>query len=205
VDETLFIFSDSDGGCDKVFRIGNDASTSEKGLDSSKHVSRAMAMFVTAGHGDVDQLLMPEEPEQLIYIPGTWEILFGLTLASSGIHLFRAVCQGLAFFYYDLLINHEIHTPARALYVCDGAFNHKKFCQIFAHVYDIPVTILRTGSDRTLMPYLERETVPSSFSEVLLSTFGATLQPESALHTRYMQLHKQYSSLKRDTILYNKG
>jgi sugar (pentulose or hexulose) kinase len=169
-----------------------------------------MELFATPGYDFLDDLLQPEDPEPLLFVPGTedsWtgDVLFGITLSSGGIHLVRALCQGIAFHYRSQLVADEEPSRAEFLYVCGGVFEHFRFCQILAHVFNTPVVTLREGAVQKLMPLLvSDEGAQIAFLEALRKFRRLPPHdPEPALHARYLHHYKRYSSLKRDTILYN--
>jgi sugar (pentulose or hexulose) kinase len=170
-----------------------------------------MELFSTPGYGSPDELLQPEEPEPLLFIPeaedsGRGDVLFGITLSSGGARLVQALCQGIAFHYRSKLIAEGKPSRAELLYVCGGIFEHLRFCRILAHVFNTPVTTLCEDALPHLIPFLDS-------GEGLEIAFLETLQkfrklpphdPDPSLHARYLNHYKRYSSLKRDTILYNK-
>jgi sugar (pentulose or hexulose) kinase len=207
VNETLCILSD---GVDRLIRVGPEGLLWSRGIDSGRVLSRALKLFTSPVNASVDELLAPEVPEPLLFIPdttdaGVGDLLFGLTLSSSGVHLLRAVCQGIAFHYRSQLLSREKGIEVESLNLCGGMFEHRTICRMYAHVFNVPVARLRKGAGRELAPLLKLRDHAAFLETLQNSRKTPLLEPDPALHIRYTHHYKRYSSLRRDTILYNKG
>jgi sugar (pentulose or hexulose) kinase len=207
VNETLCILSD---GVDRLIRAGPGGLLWSRGIDSGRVLSRALKLFTSPVNASVDELLAPEIPEPLLFVPdttdaGVGDVLFGLTLSTSGVHLLRSVCQGIAFHYRSQLLSDDKGVNVESLHLCGGMFEHRTICRIYAHVFNLPVARLRKGAGQKLLPLLKLND-HAVFLETLQNFRETPLfEPDHALHIRYTHHYKRYSSLKRDTILYNKG
>jgi sugar (pentulose or hexulose) kinase len=182
-----------------------------RGLDIGRTLGWATNTFCRSENlEDADRMLSPGDPEDLIFIPGKSEMLFGLTLSSGSTHLLRSVCQGIVFYYYDLFDRPGGRYHEGPLYVCGRVFSMQNLCSMFSYVFNLPLTRLEPGYAEELTALLTTTPPllpgnPEAFRRILSDDRNETLLPDFSIHNRYKLQYKRYSSLRRDTILNNEG
>jgi sugar (pentulose or hexulose) kinase len=197
VTQSIFILYDPAIDKDTVAFVCDDRSVMQNGLNTEKLVQWASRTFSSSDKTNLNDNIVATKPGALLFLPGHSDLLFGLTLNTKGTEIIRSVFEGIAYYYYSLLIRGGMEPPQ--VFVRGGTFRFDSFCQQCAHIFNKKVSRIGGASHDTLvvLKKLTKSGITES-PQLPKIVIEKSFKPDPEIHYGYELAFQRYRSLYDD-------